>query len=157
MGSPTLTRGVAGAPRRRPGALVGVAGGIDVGVVGAGSGPAPADDRGHAWAHDGSAVGGSLGGLLATEQRVHAEAEVSAGAVAEAAVESEPAVTPGRVPDVDVDVAPERVERVPGSGRREAIYRISPVREQPEEMVEPAVDGPVRLDPEPGQWPRPVR
>ena len=87
--------------------------------------------------------------------RVEAVAEGSVRALREEAVLPAPARPVRRLPGVQVEVAPEVVQRAPLSRHTEAVDGRAAIGVAPVEMVEASV-GPVRPDLEHGQRPRPV-
>ena len=111
--------------------------------------------RRHAGADDRGPVALALADRVAAVG-VEAVTEGARALVHEEAVLALPAGAVGRVERVDVEVAPERVERVAAGRRPEAVHGSALVEERPEEVVVLAV-GPVGVDRELGQRPGPVR
>src|SRR5205823_637670 len=119
----------------------GLVGGL---VVGAGGRALPHHVRRDAGTEDRRAVLRAVAGRMCTV-RVEAVTEDTRVRVRQEAVLADPARAVLRVERVDVEIAPERVERRARRGRLEAEDRAVAVREAAEEVV-PLVPGPVRLD-----------
>src|SRR5438067_4676345 len=119
----------------------GLVGGL---VVGAGRRALPHHVRRDAGTEDRRAVLRAVAGRMRTV-RVEAVTEDARVRVRQEAVLADPARAVLRVERVDVEIAPERVERRARGGRLEAEDRAVAVREGAEEVI-PLVPGPVRLD-----------